>query len=97
MSKFTKFRPLADRLLVKRIEGDDFTESGLIIPDAAKEKAQLGAVVAAGAGRRDANGKLIPLDITVGDMVFFGKYAGTEAGDDHLIIREDEILGVVEK
>lgn len=94
---FEKFKPLGDRALVKRLEGEEKTRSGLIIPEAAKEKAQLGAVVAIGAGRKDTTGKVIPMDIKVGDVVYFGKYAGTEVKDDHLIIREEEILGVVEK
>ena len=94
---FEKFKPLGDRALIKRLEGEEKTKSGLIIPDAAKEKAQLGAVVAVGAGRKDAAGKALPMDIKVGDVVYFGKYAGTEVKEDHLIIREDEILGVVEK
>ncbi len=81
---FQKFRPLGDRVLVKRLESEEKTQSGIIIPDAAKEKAQTGAVVAVGAGRRDSAGKLIPMDVKVGDMVYFGKYSGTEAGD-HLI------------
>lgn len=94
---FEKFRPLGDRVLVKRLEGEEKTESGLIIPDAAKEKAQTGKVVSVGAGRRDAAGKLLPLDVKEGDVVYFGKYAGTEVDRDRLIIREDEILGIVEK
>jgi chaperonin GroES len=99
---FQKFRPLGDRVLIKRIEDQDKTPSGIIIPDAAKEKAQTGAVVAVGTGRRDGQGKVVPLDVKVGDVVYFGKYAGTDAGQDHLghnhlIIREDEILGIVEK
>lgn len=94
---FEKFKPLGDRALVKRLEGEEKTRSGLIIPEAAKEKAQLGAVVAIGSGRKDTTGKVIPMDIKVGDVVYFGKYAGTEVKDDHLIIREEEILGVVEK
>jgi chaperonin GroES len=94
---FEKFRPLGDRVLVKRVEGEEKTASGLIIPDAAKEKSQIGTVVSIGTGRRDAAGKAIPLDVKIGDVVHFGKYAGTEVDRDHLIIREDEILGIVEK
>ncbi len=94
---FQKFRPLGDRVLIKRLEGEDKTESGIIIPDAAKEKAQTGSVVAVGAGRRDTNGNVAPLSVKIGDTVYFGKYSGTEAGDEHIIIREDEILGVVEQ
>lgn len=95
---FDKFRPLGDRVLVKLLESEEKTAGGIIIPDAAKEKAQTAKVIAVGAGRKDVNGKLIPLDVTVNDVVYFGKYAGTELSDkEHLIIREDEILGVVEK
>lgn len=94
---FEKFKPLADRVLVKRIQAEERTESGLIIPEAAKEKAQTGSVVAVGPGRCDATGKSMPLAVKVGDMVYFGKYAGTEASKDFLIMKEDEILGVVEQ
>lgn len=94
---FQKIRPLGDRVLVKRLEGEERTASGLIIPDSAKEKAQTGAILAVGPGRKDTEGNAIPLDLKVGDVVYFGKYAGTEAGDNHLIIKEDEILGVVEQ
>jgi chaperonin GroES len=94
---FEKFRPLGDRVLVKLLEGQDKTEGGIIIPDNAKEKAQTGSVIAIGAGRKDANGNSIPLEIKTGDVIYFGKYTGTQAGEDYLIIREDEILGIVEK
>ena len=94
---FQKFKPLADRLLVKRVDTEPKTVGSIILPDSAKEKAQTGVVLAVGAGRRDTTGKAIPMDVQVGDMIYFGKYAGTEADSDHLIIREDEILGVVEK
>ncbi len=94
---FEKIRPLYDRVLVQRLEEDTKTPSGIIIPDAAKEKAQTGKVIAVGAGRISAEGKVMPLQVKEGDMVFFGKYSGTDAGDDFLIIREDEILGIVEK
>ncbi len=94
---FQKFRPLGDRVLIKRLEGEEKTKSGIIIPDAAKEKAQTGSVVAVGSGHRDANGNVAPLSVKIGDTVYFGKYSGTEAGDEHIIIREDEILGVVEQ
>ena len=94
---FEKIRPLGDRVLVKRVAGQDMTPSGLIIPDAAKEKAQMGAVVAVGNGRKDKDGKAIAIDVQLNDLIFFGKYAGTEAGDEYLIVREDEILGVVQK
>lgn len=94
---FEKFRPLGDRVLIKRIEEQEKTQGGLYIPDAAKEKAQLGAVIAVGAGKTDASGKVIPMAVKAGDTVYFGKYAGTETGKDHLVLREEEILGVVEK
>lgn len=92
-----KLRPLNDRVFVKRLESEETTESGLIIPDSAKEKAQTGQVLAIGGGKKDVSGKATPLEVCVGDVVYFGKYAGTEVGKDHLIIREDEILGVVER
>ncbi|MGE0206791.1 MAG: co-chaperone GroES [Candidatus Babeliales bacterium] len=94
---FEKIKPLHDRVLVKRIEIEGTTPGGIIIPDAAKEKAQTGKVVAVGAGRVTAEGKVVPMAVKAGDVVFFGKYAGTEAGDDHLIVREEELLGVVER
>ncbi len=96
---FEKFRPLGDRVLVKRLEmeGSDVTASGIIIPDTAKEKAQTAAVVAVGSGKIDATGKTIPMHVKVGDVVYLGKYSGTETGKDYLIVREDEILGIVEK
>jgi len=94
---FEKLRPLGDRVLVKCLEGQEKTAGGIIIPDNAKEKAQTGSVIAVGPGRKDANGNSIPLDIKEGDVIYFGKYTGTQAGDEYLIIREDEILGVVEK
>ena len=93
---FEKIKPLGDRVLLKRVEEEEKTAGGLIIPDAAKEKAQTGKVVAVGHGKRDTAGSFIPLSVKVGDTVYFGKYAGTEAGDDYLIVKEDEILGVVE-
>lgn len=94
---FEKFRPLGDRVLIKRLEDQDKTAGGIIIPDAAKEKTQTGSIVAVGPGRLDSDGKAIPMTVAVGDIVYFGKYVGTEASDDHLIIREEEILGIVEK
>lgn len=93
-----KFRPLSDRVLVRRLECEEKTAGGIIIPDAAKEKPQKGKVVAVGAGRKDAAGNVIKMDVCVDDVVYFGKFAGTELEDKNLlIIREDEILGVVEK
>lgn len=97
MALFEKIRPLYDRVLVQRIEVENKTPGGIIIPDAAKEKAQTGKVIAVGAGRATTEGKVVPLQVKVGDHIFFGKYSGTEAGNDHLIIREEEILGVIEK
>lgn len=95
MQRF-KIKPLHDRVLVKRVDVEDTTPSGIVIPDAAKEKTQTGEVVAVGPGRVTNEGKTIPMAVKAGDMVYFGKYAGTEAGDEYLIIKEDEILGVVE-
>jgi chaperonin GroES len=93
-------RPLQDRIIVKRIEEETMTAGGLIIPDSAKEKPQMGMVIAAGNGKKTEEGKTIALDVKVGDKVLFGKYAGTEIkveGDEYLMMREDDILGVVEK
>ena len=94
-------RPLYDRIVVKRIDDEaDKTAGGLFIPDSAKEKPQQGEVVAVGKGKRGDDGKLIPLDVQVGDRVLFGKYSGSDVpkayGDDYMIMREDEILGVLE-
>ena len=92
-------RPLQDRILVKRIEEEEMTKGGIIIPDTAKEKPQEGKVVAAGKGKLGEDGKVRPLDVKKGDKVLFSKYAGTEVnldGIEHLIIREDDVLGVVE-
>ena len=93
---FDKIKPLHDRVLVKRIDMEDTTPGGIIIPDAAKEKTQTGKVISVGQGKVMPDGKFIPVTVKAGDVVFFGKYAGTEAGDDHIIIREDELLGVVD-
>jgi chaperonin GroES len=94
-------RPLYDRIVVKRLDDEtDKTAGGLFIPDSAKEKPQQGEVVAVGQGKRNDEGKLIPLDVKVGDRVLFGKYSGSDVpkayGDDYMIMREDEILGVLE-
>jgi chaperonin GroES len=94
MSEFDKMQPLNDRVLVKRVETEAMTPGGLFIPDAAKEKAQKGTVLAVGPGRTTPEGKTIPLAVKAGDTVCFGKYAGTEFGD-YLIINESEILGIV--
>jgi len=94
-----KLRPLHDRILVRRIEGEEKTKGGLIIPDTAKEKPQEGKVIAVGRGRVAEDGKLRPLDVHKGDRVLFSKYSGTEIqleGDEHLIIREDDVLAVLE-
>lgn len=93
---FQKFRPLGDRVLIKLVEREEKTTSGIIIPDAAKEKPQTGVVVAVGSGRT-YEGKTTPLTVSVNDIVYFGKYSGTDAGDNHLIVREDDILGIVEQ
>jgi chaperonin GroES len=93
-----KFRPLHDRVVVKRIESDEKTKGGIIIPDTAKEKPQEGEVVAVGPGARDESGKLVPLDVKKGDRVLFGKWSGTEVkidGADLLIMKESDIMGVV--
>jgi chaperonin GroES len=93
------FRPLHDRVVVKRIEAETKTLGGIIIPDTAKEKPQEGEVVAVGPGGRDDSGKLIPLDLKAGDRVLFGKWSGTEVkidGQDLLIMKESDILGVIE-
>lgn len=91
-----KLRPLQDRVLIRRIQEEEKTAGGIIIPDAAKEKAQIAEVLAVGPGKTTPDGKVIPMQIKKGDKVFFSKYAGVEAGEDTLIVREDEILGVVE-
>ena len=93
------FRPLHDRIVVKRIDAEEKTAGGIIIPDSAKEKPSQGEVIAVGPGGRDESGKLIPIDIQVGDRVLFGKWSGTEVkidGDDLLIMKESDILGIVE-
>ena len=95
-----KIRPLQDRIIVKRIEEEEKSKGGIIIPDTAKEKPQEGKVVAVGKGKVSDDGKLTPLDVKVNDRVLFGKYSGSEInidGDEHLIMREDDILGVIEK
>lgn len=94
---FKVFKPLGDRILIKRVEGDETTVGGIIIPDAAKEKAQTGVIMAVGQGRLDHTGKLVEPRVHVGDMVYFSKYAGTEIGDDHIVVKEDDILGIIEK
>src|SRR5262245_50577774 len=91
--------PLHDRLIVKRVEEEEKTSGGSIIPDSAKEKPQQGNVIAVGPGKRDDSGKTIPMDVKAGDRVLFSKYAGTEVkldGEDHLIVSEDEVLAILE-
>jgi chaperonin GroES len=93
-----KFRPLHDRVVVRRLEGEEKTKGGIIIPDTAKEKPQEGEVIAVGPGGRDENGKLIPIDVKTGDRVLFGKWSGTEVkleGEDLLIMKESDIMGVI--
>jgi chaperonin GroES len=93
-------RPMQDRIIVKRVDEETKTAGGIFIPDTAKEKPQQGEVVAVGKGKKTEDGKIIPMDVNVGDKVLFGKYSGTEIkleGQDYLIMREDDILGVVEK
>jgi chaperonin GroES len=92
-----QFRPLGDRVLVKRDQEPERTASGIIIPDAAKDKGRKGTVIAVGTGRKDSHGVAMPLDVKVGHTVYFGQYAGTEIDKEYLIIREDEILGVIGK
>jgi chaperonin GroES len=92
------FRPLHDRILVRRIEADEKTAGGIIIPDTAKEKPQEGEVIAVGPGGRDDAGKLVPLDVKVGDRILFGKWSGTEIklnGEDLLIMKESDVMGVI--
>ena len=94
-----KFRPLHDRVVVRRLEGDQKTAGGIIIPDTAKEKPQEGEIIAVGAGARDESGAIIALDVKVGDRVLFGKWSGTEVkidGEDLLIMKESDIMGVIE-
>jgi chaperonin GroES len=93
-------RPLHDRLLVRRVEENQVSKGGIIIPDAAKERPLEGTVIAVGAGKRLEDGTLVPLDVKAGDRILFGKYAGTEIkvdGVEHMILGEDEVLGVIEK
>ncbi|MBI5826204.1 MAG: co-chaperone GroES [Deltaproteobacteria bacterium] len=94
-----KIKPLHDRVILKRVAEDEKTKGGIIIPDSAKEAPAEGKVIAVGAGKRE-DGKLVPLDVKAGDRVLFSKYAGTEVkieGEEHLIMREEDILGIIEK
>ena len=97
-AKLMKFRPLHDRVVIRRIEGEEKTKGGIIIPDTAKEKPQEGEVIAVGPGARDESGKLVPLDLKAGDRVLFGKWSGTEVkidGEDLLIMKESDVMGVI--
>ncbi|SDT84493.1 co-chaperone GroES [Desulfobacula phenolica] len=92
-------RPLSDRILVERVEEDEKTKGGIIIPDTAKEKPAEGKIVATGNGRMGEDGKLLPMDVKIGDRVLFSKYGGTDVkidGIDYLILRQDDVLGVIE-
>jgi chaperonin GroES len=94
-----KFRPLHDRVVVRRLEAEEKTAGGIIIPDTAKEKPMEGEVIAVGAGARDEAGKLVPLDVKSGDRILFGKWSGTEVkldGEDLLIMKESDIMGIIE-
>ena len=93
-----KFRPLHDRVVIKRIEAEARTASGIIIPDTAKEKPQEGEIIAIGPGGHDESGKLIPIDVKIGDRILFGKWSGTEVkidGDEYLIMKESDVMGVL--
>jgi len=95
-----KFRPLHDRVVVKRIDAEEKSAGGIIIPDTAKEKPSEGEIIAVGPGGRDGNGKLIPIDLKTGDRVLFGKWSGTEVkidGVDYLIMKESDIMGVLDQ
>ena len=95
-----KFRPLHDRVVVKRVDEDTKTKGGIIIPDTAQEKPMQGKIIAVGPGARDESGKLVPLDVKKGDMVLFGKWSGTEVkidGDELMIMKESDIMGVLDK
>ena len=94
----TKFRPLHDRVVVRRVESEEKTKGGIIIPDTAKEKPQEGEIIAVGSGARDEAGKLVPLDVKAGDRILFGKWSGTEVklnGEDLLIMKESDIMGII--
>ena len=96
----TSFTPLHDRILVRRIEEGETQRGGIIIPDSAKEKPQQGEVISVGKGKSNDEGKVFPLDVQAGDNILFGKYSGTEIkldGDDYLIMREEEVLGILKK
>ncbi len=93
-----QFRPLHDRVVVQRVDAEEKTKGGIIIPDTAKEKPQEGKIIAVGPGARDESGKLVPLDVKAGDRILFGKWSGTEIkldGEDYLIMKESDIMGVL--
>ena len=93
-----KFKPLHDRVLVKRVQSDEKTAGGIIIPDTAQEKPMEGKVLEAGSGARDESGKLVPLDVKKGDKILFGKWSGTEVkmnGEEYLIMKESDIMGII--
>jgi chaperonin GroES len=95
-----KFRPLHDRVVVRRLDSEEKTKGGIIIPDTAKEKPQEGEIIAVGSGARDESGKLVPLDVKKGDKILFGKWSGTEVkidGQELLIMKESDVMGVIEK
>ena len=95
----TKFRPLHDRVLVRRVKEEEKTRGGIIIPDTAQEKPQEGEIIAVGPGARDESGKLIELDVKVGDRILFGKWSGTEVkldGEEFLIMKESDVMGIIE-
>ena len=95
-----KFRPLHDRILVRRLQEEEKTAGGIIIPDTAKEKPMQGEIIAAGPGRRDDKGEIVALDVQIGEIVLFGKYAGTDVtidGEELVILRESDVMGVVEE
>ena len=94
-----QFRPLHDRVVVRRLDSEDRTKGGIIIPDTAKEKPQEGEIIAVGSGARDESGKLVPLDVKAGDRILFGKWSGTEVkldGVEYLIMKESDIMGILE-
>ena len=94
----SKFRPLHDRVVVRRVDSEEKTKGGIIIPDTAKEKPQEGEIIAVGSGARDEAGKLVPLDVKAGDRILFGKWSGTEVkldGEDLLIMKEADIMGII--
>ena len=93
-----KFKPLGDRILLKQLEAKEQTKGGIVIPDTVKEKPQEGEIIAVGEGKKNSEGKVVPLSLKVGDKVLYGKYSGTEVvidGEDYLIIREEDVLGII--